>query len=412
LPAVASDKIQGTYELVDAAVVARRKGDGTRPGDKVGERLLQALPDDGSDRRWKFPRNLKYDPPEEGDSDSDPAVFPFTHESRYLAVIHADANGLGQLLISLINRASDLNAKGHAAAGQQYKELLPALSGAIENSMFSATVEAITAILLPAATSDTLPARPLVLAGDDLSILVRADLALPFMCRLLQAFEETSAQQIGLLAANNNFEDFANLLDDGLTACAGMVFVKNNHPFTHALHIAEDLCGVAKTEAKNPDRRGANAPNLPVASAIAFERLAESMQGQGTRKLPRVKAWGLGKHSQGLPQLDKLLEFVKVATTIAHGPLRRLLSTVEMSEAEAIEDSKRWRTIMLKTASGQLLLIDNAMRDMLPGRTRQDNFRIGAVNGPSVLPDLIDLLSVGLYAAPDAEQVTADGVPT
>jgi len=394
LPAVAHSKVLGAPEFADAAVMARRQGYGRSKGDKVGDRLLNDLPKSNHKHSWRFPRNLEHDPREPGDMD--PAIFPFTSESRYLAVIHADANGLGQQLISLIDRAKELNAKGDAKAAAQYKALLPKLSEAIENSMVSATVSAIEATLLPAATSATLPARPLVLAGDDLSILVRADLALPFMHHLLNTFEETSAQKICLLAKNPDFKDFADLLKTGLTACAGIVFVKNNHPFTHALHIAEDLCGQAKKEAKNLSRRSGDAPGVTTAaSAIAMHRLTESLQGEASVKLPRVKAWGLGKHCEGLPQLSALMQLAQQAATIAHGPLRRLLSTVELSPDEANEDYRRWRIVMDKTSKETLIALDEALSNVLPGGEAQSNFRIGTHNGDSVLPDLIDMLTIG-----------------
>lgn len=398
LPAVAHTKVLGTPEFADAAVQARRQGYGRTIGDKVGERLLKGIQPGGHKIEWRFPRNLEHDLREP--DDVDPAIFPFTAESRYLAVIHADANGLGQLLIHLIDRAKALNAKGNKQAATQYKALLPKLSEAIENSMVSATISAVQATLLPAATRATLPARPLVLAGDDLSILVRADLALPFMHHLLNAFEETSAQQISLLAKNPDFTEFSEWLKTGLTACAGIVFVKNNHPFTHALHIAEDLCGEAKKEAKNPLRRGVNSPALTTAaSAIAMRRITESLQGEASVKLPRVKAWGLGLHSEGLPQLSALMALAQQTATIAHGPLRRLLSTVELSPDEANEDYKRWRSVMRKTNEKTLHAIDDVLRDVLPGSEAQSNFRIGTPDGHSVLPDLIDLLAIGQPSA-------------
>ena len=393
LPAVEVNRVGTLSEMVDAAVLARRRDFGKATADAVGARLLAAIPRRAPAAEWRFPRNLEFDPPEDGINTANSLCFPFDGQSRYLAVIHADANGLGQKLINMISTAALLHSQGDKNVAEQYKALLPSFSKAIEQSMEQATRAAIQHVLLPATRGQTIPARPLVLAGDDLSMLVRADLAVSFIQHLLKTFEETSHAALAALAANPQFSHFADVLRGGLTACAGMVFVKNNHPFVHALHLAEDLCLQAKKVAKDPSRIAA-AKAQQAASAVAFIRLTESDQVATERKLERVQGWGLGKHSEGMAQLSGLLELAQAVSGIARGPLRRLLSTAELSQAEAATDFERWRTLMARNAPQQLKQVEAALIHIQPGSERFGSFRVGRPDGPSALPDLIDLLAV------------------
>ena len=87
-----------------------------------------------------------------------------------------------------------------------------------------------------------MPARPLVLGGDDLSLLIRADLALPFAVAFMQKFEELSALKLRDMAMGRNWGK--------LTSACGIAFVKSTFPFTEAHRLAEHLCREAKRAIK------------------------------------------------------------------------------------------------------------------------------------------------------------------
>ncbi|HLK80884.1 MAG TPA: hypothetical protein VKT99_05225 [Xanthobacteraceae bacterium] len=120
---------------------------------------------------YVFPRNIDRGVKE----DEDNPLFPFRGDDTRLAVIHADISGLGETYRRASERA-------------QVPDDMLNLSRAIERAVEGAAQAATRQILIPAAHPPNIgssrlrpvPARPIVLGGDDITILVRADLALPF----------------------------------------------------------------------------------------------------------------------------------------------------------------------------------------------------------------------------------------
>jgi hypothetical protein len=93
-----------------------------------------------------------------------------------------------------------------------------------------------------------IPLRPIVIGGDDLTLICRADFALEFVKSYLIAFEEESQKQFGTAAWTTKESKAATA--QGLTACAGIAFVKASYPFHYAYDLAEALCGEAKKQTK------------------------------------------------------------------------------------------------------------------------------------------------------------------
>lgn len=110
--------------------------------------------------------------------------------------------------------------------------------------------------------------RPIVLGGDDLTMICRGDLAVPFTQAFLENFEsETKAKLSEYLKMV--FSDRS----DYLTACAGIAFVKSSFPFHFAYHLAESLCDLAKKDTKA--LFDAKSGNLP-ASCLMFHKVQDS----------------------------------------------------------------------------------------------------------------------------------------
>lgn len=137
----------------------------------------------------------------------------------YLAVIHVDGNGVGKKIIA------DVSTRD----AERQRSFSKGLSEATEHAARTA-FDAIRAGL-PA--RGDLPFRPLVVGGDDLTVIARGEDALAFTSAYLDAFEHETKTRPDVGA---------------LTAAAGICFVRLGHPF-HAAHaIAEDLCKAAKRD--------------------------------------------------------------------------------------------------------------------------------------------------------------------
>ena len=148
----------------------------------------------------------------------------------WLAVVHADGNGFGQIVQKL---------------GRDRK-LFPELSGKIDQCTQGAFQEAFKDINSP----DKYHIRPLVLSGDDVTFICRADIAVPFVKSFLYHFEKMTKIKLAELAKDVNDDEIKELLCRGLTACAGIAYMKPSYPFYYAYDLAESLCHAAKVDAK------------------------------------------------------------------------------------------------------------------------------------------------------------------
>ena len=127
-----------------------------------------------------------------------------------IAIIHADGNGLGELL-------PNLKEKTNLTITEFSQKLDTATHKAFERA--SAGVEKI---------------RPVILGGDDMSVVCDANIALEFTKDFLKYFEEETQKEL-------KFK---------LTACAGIAYSNNKYPLHYALHLAEALTSQTKKHAK------------------------------------------------------------------------------------------------------------------------------------------------------------------
>lgn len=173
-----------------------------------------------------------------------------TGHNDWIAVIHADGNGLGEVVAELSgdyqrfkNFSENLNEATIAAAQAAYAATKEEDEKNDENKDKKWT---------------TLPIRPIVIGGDDLTVICRGDLAVKFVKKYLEAFERETEAQVGRK----------------LTACAGIAFIKSSYPFYYGYELAEALCGEAKKDAKSDKVKGANGNQAP--SCLMFHKVQSS----------------------------------------------------------------------------------------------------------------------------------------
>ena len=160
-------------------------------------------------------------------------------EKSWIAVIHADGNGLGMLLQKL---GPNLNNLDDNKAKTQFR----AFSQAIENATKNALQLAYSDLKLK--LEGIHPVRPILIGGDDVTIIIRADLALLFTKLFLEKFQEETKKELSFLSeAPLSIKGF----EKGLTACAGIVYIKESYPMHYALHLAEELTKKAKNKSKS-----------------------------------------------------------------------------------------------------------------------------------------------------------------
>ena len=151
----------------------------------------------------------------------------------WLALIHIDGNGMG-------NRINDIRTnKNDIRKGKGILETLKGFSENVEESTKAAYKKGVNRIIQLLKknneSTDTLPMRPIVLGGDDLTLIIRGDLAMAFSYAYLKEFEKQTEEKL---------KDYGGKL----TAAAGIVFVKEKFPFHYSAHLAEELTSYAKNE--------------------------------------------------------------------------------------------------------------------------------------------------------------------
>lgn len=237
LPAVAA--MRGTQKLpeykdnaewVDASTFAKRRFELSVKKNKAEWQTLDGKFFSSQDTEYRFPTTLQ---PEDTEKELD--AFPFESDVQWLAMLHIDGNALGEKVATL-------------AMLTDHPNLLADFSTCVTQVTRQAAQTACEAVLIPHKSADNvLPARPLVLGGDDLTMIVRADLAIAFAKAFQQAFQTLSYEALTTLFKNNVKSAAPKRIHfKRLTSCAGICFFKSKQPFVQAYQLAESLCDYAK----------------------------------------------------------------------------------------------------------------------------------------------------------------------
>lgn len=381
-------------ESLDAATARQRSF--VRPDD--GNTLTQRFLDDSG---YLWPVNFETTAREQ-------ERFPLG-ERGLVGLLHADGNGLGELL-------RVLNDACRNADDETYINLYRSFSQGLEQATLAAARDASRKVLIPAATErfKVLPARPLVLGGDDVTILLRADVALPFAKAFLHAFESHSAKSMQDLRdafVEAGLKQDAGKLPSSLTACAGLCYMKHSQPFQAGHELAESLCKRAKAVA----RRARASDAEPIPSTLAFHKVQDSLLEDAESQFLNNHVVSTNEHclqlalpayalndGHGLPTLTRLEALLTIFETDGSGsrlndrPLREIATLIRSNLALAQQAYTRWRELASRHQRAGLAdfdatlmaLLDSAETD-LPASTKDSD---GVRRSP--LSDLLTLLTV------------------
>lgn len=167
-------------------------------------------------------------------------------DSEKVAFIHIDGNDLGkrfrQELENISDKETDEDKTGQQAPSEdRYQnainviKTMSALSNTVKETTTAAFKKGLSECLKHTRSTDSkgkllVPARPLVLGGDDVTVVIRADLALYFIDAFVKEFERYSNQELGKKDPK-----------DKLTVGVGMVVCPTGYPFLKAFDLSEEL---------------------------------------------------------------------------------------------------------------------------------------------------------------------------
>lgn len=152
----------------------------------------------------------------------------------WLAVIHADGNGLGQLFINLGDYVKKL--AGEKATGRDYINYYRKFSSALDDISWAAFNKTVWDIW-----GNTEPLIiPIVVGGDDLTVVIDGYESLRFAERFMINFCKSTQEN----------EDTKMILESSgiksLGMCAGISIAKPHFPFSESYSLAEELMKSAK----------------------------------------------------------------------------------------------------------------------------------------------------------------------
>lgn len=225
LPAVGEDDRDGLLDLATCAKRAANQAAGSRAADPLAARV--GIPEDRP-----------------------PVTDLEQFGEGYLAVLHADGNGIGQKIQNDIQTLSDQHLFSRA------------LGAATEAAAREACDALLDGTPREGRWRTRSPIRPVVLGGDDLTVILRAQDALAFAERYVRAFEQTTEEEMGKAGLR---------LSSPFTACAGVAMIKPHWPFVQAHDLAVDLCDAAKKGLRRDDGQ--------TASGLLFHRVTTALSG-------------------------------------------------------------------------------------------------------------------------------------
>ena len=200
-------------------------------------------------------------------------------EADWLAVIHADGNGVGRIFSNfgeVGNCGSDEILKGAEESAfdgaiadfnrryvDRMREFSISLDVNTERAFLGALETIKTKIKEEGSDSVEIPLVPLIIGGDDWTVVCDGKYAFGFTEAFLRLFEEETEKNItGSIAENDSGHS-------RLAACAGIAMIKPHFPFSAAYSLSEDLLKEAK-KVKGIFRSGDK--TVP-ASALSFHVL-------------------------------------------------------------------------------------------------------------------------------------------
>jgi hypothetical protein len=329
-PAVAKRDYSGDEVLLDAITKSQR--DWADNHEQVMGSIARRFVSDPA--TCTFPRD--FDPDRETKIGAKNPLFPFRGDGkdRRIAIVHADLSGLGELFRTMGTTFGTAKENFDLA-----KAIEDAISGAAKAASALLQVDGLAVV----DNKRIMPARPVLLGGDDITIIVRADLAL--------AFTEALLIEIETLCENT----VAAKITGALSACAGVAIVRPGTPFLTASHLAESLCNHAKKAVKAKGKID-HGGRMGYASALSFylqhqtalesaDDVYKASVGAGGVSL-HANPYGLGVRAENLgrPTFETLAKLAEALAGIegGHSALREIKMLFCENKAQAEARWQRW----------------------------------------------------------------------
>ncbi len=157
-------------------------------------------------------------------------------DDNFIAVVHIDGNEIGALFKEAFNNNSFMPAR-------RLSQNLATSTKAAFDDLIKIIIKDEKQCLISSNNKKfgTLPIRPIIIGGDDITFVCPGKLGIYFAEKFMEFFENQTAR----------------FHREPLSACAGVAIAKTKYPFFRAYKIAEELCSNAKQKRKKTeDKKG------------------------------------------------------------------------------------------------------------------------------------------------------------
>ncbi len=328
-----------------------------------------------------------------------------SNSNSFIAVVHADGNGLGQIISNL---GKNVNSK--------------LFSETLDDCLVGAAGDAFREIIENKYNGDKknyYPFRPMVLGGDDFNFICKADDAVEFTKKFITLVEKYTETKFEPLFGDTNEQ---NKKVSKMTVCAGIAFVKENYPLHFAYELAESLCDLAKDKAKdlrkqeverlkkeNAEANKDAIKKVLIPSCIAFRKELGSFAEDFDNIKEKDKKFIFGPYAVSdsgykLPQIDSL---VKVAEVLKdNNPfksfLRNWMSDELVNPHSAQLLKKRFMQVANEKNGGAYAKFCNALNELVPQANAEDLTL--EKDGVSPVLDILTLISIAEKTDPDSKK--------
>ncbi len=245
----------------------------------------------------------------------------------WVAVVHADGSGMGQTFLAFDQHLRQHGLDEHLATVEASADAYRQLSMAVEACTRKAWKAAATTVANKFGSPVDLV--PVLLGGDDITVVAAGNIALPFAEAYLTEFTKITGQDSTL----------QELRVGAISAGAAVVWTKPSFPYRAAYGLAEERLKHAKAVARSVAELGAAPP-----SVVDVFVLYDSLIDNAERRTPdggallSANPYALVDH-HALPSIDVVKQGVKAmqGKAVASGQvheIRSLLTTLGVPAAQ------------------------------------------------------------------------------
>ena len=281
----------------------------------------------------------------------------------YMAVVHIDVNSMGVFFRTLGEQLENIDAETTLEINNLVSEYL--LDAAEE-----AAKEAVKAIITYEKNQELrealkkekgiIPLRPLVLAGDDLTFVIKSPYAIRFSQSYMYYFNQKANQKLSDLLQTYKLNIDKSIYDFKLSA--GITFTKSKFPFRSAYELCESLC-----------KKGKNLSNRNV-STISFYRQTTSASDDLDKLIDRefkhdnleltYKTYALDNNNENLPLINNLIEMVQALNSLPKGSIRKMASKL-FSDKNTVDSAwNRFKNICIERKPKEFRELEEALSNI------------------------------------------------